>query len=427
MRLRACSRIWVAYSGGMDSHVLLHVLSRQPASRLPHLRAVHVHHGLHPAADQWEAHCLEVCQHLRVPLSVIRIEARKSPGDSTEAWARDQRYQALAALLHSREEAVLTAHHQADQAETVLLQMLRGAGPDGLAAMPEIRALGEGRLIRPLLPFERQQLHRYAERHKLHWVEDSSNRDQALTRNYLRHRVMPLLRAHWPGADRCLVRVAGHQSGLRRLVWEAAATDIKDCTAADGSLRLAAWRQLPDHRADGVLRLWLKQQHWPTLPQRLVEEIRSHVAAARADRNPCLAWRGYVLRRYKQRFFSVTPLAPPVMLEWDMEHPLSLSLGVLQAGRIKGGGISAATVSNKRLHVRFRQGGERLAGSHTLKRYLSDQSVFPWIRHHLPLIYSGEQLIQIPGLWLADNCTASGDDYGWHISWRSPPYLRPDP
>ncbi|MCB1822500.1 MAG: tRNA lysidine(34) synthetase TilS, partial [Candidatus Competibacteraceae bacterium] len=240
---RLARHLIIGYSGGLDSHVLLHVLATQghhwPERRL---EAIYVDHGLHTASVAWGEHCANVCRDLNLPFRVLKIDARPTPGESPEAAARRARYTAFATEL-SPDAALLTAHHCDDQAETLLLQLLRGAGPHGLAAMPAVSRLGEGWLLRPFLEVDRAELLAYARTHDLQWIEDASNTDIGFDRNYLRHQVLPVLRERWPAVNRTLSRSA-------RLCAETA-TWLDEEAAADLA-RVATER--PDRLAVPVLR-----------------------------------------------------------------------------------------------------------------------------------------------------------------------------
>ncbi|MDG4605564.1 MAG: tRNA lysidine(34) synthetase TilS, partial [Candidatus Contendobacter sp.] len=248
-------RLIVGYSGGMDSHVLLHLLAMQ-RELWPErtLEAIYVDHGLHPASAVWGGHCARVCRELNVPFRTLRIDARPAPGESPEAAARQARYAALAAALEP-DAALLTAHHRDDQAETLLLQLLRGAGPHGLAAMPEAARLGQGRLLRPLLNVDRAALLAYAHTQQLQWIEDASNADTGFDRNYLRHRILPLLRERWPAANRVLARSArlcAETAGW--LDAEADADLARVMTARPDALSVPALRELSELRQRNLLR-----------------------------------------------------------------------------------------------------------------------------------------------------------------------------
>ena len=214
----AVARFWLAYSGGCDSHVLVHAaaqLRAVVAERIFHV--VHVDHGLQTASAEWARHCAAVCEELALPFTLLRVDARGSLGESPEAAARHARYRALASLMQAG-DCLLTAHHQDDQAETLLLQLLRGGGPHGLAAMPALSPFAAGMHARPMLTFSREELRRYAQRHALQWIDDPSNADSGFDRNYLRNSVMPVLRERWPAVARVLARGAGHQAEAAQLL-----------------------------------------------------------------------------------------------------------------------------------------------------------------------------------------------------------------
>ena len=251
----------IAFSGGLDSTVLLHLLAN--TEHLPPHKAIHIHHGLQAAADAWPSHCQSICDRLGVPLHVMHVQVQ--PGASLERAAREARYQAFAEVVGAG-EVLLTGQHRDDQAETLLFRLLRGAGVRGLAAIPMHRPLANGHLVRPLLDASRAELEAYAHEHQLTWIEDPSNADPRFSRNYLRHRVFPLLTERWPQAVSSLARTAEHLSEAQGLLDELAQMDLH---AADQSspfpwlplpsLALAPLRELSDARQRNVLRHWLTQ------------------------------------------------------------------------------------------------------------------------------------------------------------------------
>ena len=256
-------RLWIAYSGGLDSHVLLHAAAGLRERLQLDLCAVHIHHGLLPDADAWTAHCARVCAELGVSLSVRRLALRPGAGASLEAVAREARYAAFRALLQPGER-LATAQHRDDQAETLLLALLRGAGVHGLAAMPARAPLGAGVLLRPFLALPRTALADYAEAHGFAWVEDPSNADLAHDRNRLRHAVIPLLRERWPALDRTLARSAAYCAEAAELL-DASADELLAGLAADlpNALSIRRLRTLDDARRRLVLRRWLRRQGLP--------------------------------------------------------------------------------------------------------------------------------------------------------------------
>ncbi len=415
---------WVAYSGGLDSHVLLHALAAVRGELGDtRLAAVHVHHGLHADADLWTEHCTAVCGALGVPLTVLRVDARAGAGESPEASARAARYRALEQLLGAG-DVLLTAHHLDDQAETLLLQLLRGSGPHGLAAMPQSSALGAARHGRPLLDVPREALRRYARGEGLSWVEDSSNAELHFDRNYLRHEILPRLAARWPSARETLARSAAHCAEAASLLDELAALDLQ-AVLGDGPDRLAVPRllALSSARRRNVLRIWLRGLGLPLPSQAQLAQVEQALAAD-WDAEPCVHWSGAEVRRYRDQLYAMAPLPAHdsgAEIEWDLEAPLELPAlgGRLRATRVQGQGVHA---SRGRVTVRFRAGGERCRPlgrheTHALKKLFQEAGVPPWQRERIPLIFIGGELAAVAGLWVCEPFAASGMDYGWIFEW----------
>ncbi|MDD3650565.1 tRNA lysidine(34) synthetase TilS [Immundisolibacter sp.] len=383
----------VAYSGGRDSHVLLHWLAGQRAALAPHrLLAVHVDHGLQAEAARWAEHCAMVCAALGVPLQTHRIDARPAPGESPEAAARRARYAALAADMQDG-DLLLTAHHQTDQAETVRRALLRGAGVAGAAAMPAQKRFGRGSLLRPLLAWPAERVARYAREHELAWVEDPSNRDARFDRNFLRSEVLPLLARRWPAATATLARHACHAADAQALLDDLANAD----GATVGQLTVARLAALSPTRQRNLLRAWL-HHHGAAAPStaRLDELLRQALTAA-ADRLPCVAFGEHAVRVWRGRLYlTAEPLPPPPQpLLWQLDAPLELpGIGRLRAQLQAGTGIELAALGEPpTLEVRFRG----TAGGHTLRKRLQELAVPPWQRERWPLLYRGDRLLQIAG------------------------------
>lgn len=398
-------RYAVAYSGGLDSHVLLHALSRCGVG----LTALHVHHGLSPNADLWAEHCQAQCRALSVPCSVLRVYVAPD-GSGREAAARNARYAALEQAL-GQGDILFTAHHQNDQAETLLLMLMRGAGVAGLAAMPPSRPFGDGLLARPLLGLPRATLRRYAEQHGLSWVDDESNFDTSLDRNYLRHELLPRLRQRWPAAERSVARSAAHLAEAGELLTELAATDlVKACGARSGTLSVNALQTLTPPRRRNLLRHWLREQGLP-LPDTLhLRHIEQEVLPARPDAEPRVRWPGAEVRRYRDDLYALPPLvpAPATELPWTMTEPLMLPDGrTLTADAATGSGLSTARCAGARVTVRFRAGGERCAPAgrrhtHELKKLFQEAGVPPWERERVPLLFVDDRLAQVVGYWICE-------------------------
>lgn len=427
-------RLVVAYSGGLDSHALLHLLATHRESWPGRtLAAVYVDHGLQAHSAGWGEHCAHVCRELAIPFRALRIDARPASGESPEAAARRARYAALAAELGA-EDALLTAHHRDDQAETLLLQLLRGAGPHGLAGMPAATRLGQGWLLRPLLEIDRAELLAYARAHRLRWIEDASNADTGFDRNYLRQRILPLLRERWPATNRTLARSArlcAETAGW--LDAEAAADLARVATTHPDGLRIPALRELSELRQRNVLRHWLRQRGLPTPDSRHLSHILRDALTAARDRQPCVRWPGGEARRYRDILYAMPPRSPhdprrvfPWRPEVSGHPPLDLpGLGRLRLRRTVGEGLRAATLNGAALTVRFRQGGERFhpAGrprSQALKKLLQEVGIPPWERERLPLLYRDQTLLAVVGLGIATDQAAGPGETGWQPVLDSP-------
>jgi tRNA(Ile)-lysidine synthase len=423
-------RLWVAFSGGADSLALLHAISALREQLAPaEIGAVHVHHGLHADADAWEGDCRRVCEELRVTLETLRVDAGAGPAESPEAAARRARYAALAALVGTG-EVVCTAHHQRDQAETLLLQLVRGAGPAGLAGMPALAPLGRGWLARPLLGESPESLRDYLRRHGAAWTEDPSNADRRFDRNYMRQVVLASLEDRWPGVERTLARAAAHQADSARIAAELAGKDLADTGGSQpGTLSGSALLRLSKARARNLLRYWLKERGLPVAGAAHIENIVEELVKAREDAEPLVCWPGAEVRRYRDVLYASQPLPchdASRTVGWSPGEVLALAHGRLEAATAEGRGLSVERCRRARLEVRFRQGGERLrpAGrghSAALKKLLQTSAVPPWLRDRIPLIYVDGELAAIAGVCVADAFAADGARDGWVIRWSELP------
>lgn len=426
------SRYCVAYSGGLDSHVLLHALA-ELRSDLPatEVHAVYIDHGLQIASRQWAEHCGAICAALHVPFQAIAVEARAAHGASPEAAARAARYQALAALLEPG-DSLLTAHHQDDQAETLLLQLLRGAGPQGLAAMPCCASLGQGVHVRPLLGFTRAELHDYARRRQLIWIEDVSNADAAFERNYLRVEIMPRLRARWPAMCATLARSAKHAARAAHLLDVSANIDIQETLGStEDTLSVTRLLTLDAARQHNVVRGWIKHLGLPTPNAVHIERIMEDVVTSAWDATPCVRWPGTEVRRYRDLIYAMPPLPPHdprQRMSWDMSGALILSSGErLSAIRVPGAGLDAELCQIRSVTVRYRQGGEYCrplsrGHRHELRKLFQEAGIPPWERDRLPLIYLDDQLAAVAGLWVCEPFQAGAGKPGLLVRREASPY-----
>jgi tRNA(Ile)-lysidine synthase len=420
--LPAGGRLVVGYSGGLDSTVLLHALAGL-RGRLPiFLRAVHVHHGLSPREDAWADHCQSVCDALNIPLTVSRVQVHPA-GQGLEAAAREARYRVFRRL---EADALLLAHHRDDQAETVLLQLRRGASVRGLAAMPEVRPLTERiRLLRPFLSLARAQLERYAGAHGLTWVEDESNQDPSLARNYVRHGLLPALEARMPGMSRALAGAASQFAEWADLLDELADGDGAALIDASG-LEIRRLLALPEPRARNLLRRVLEQAGVQVRRQPLVEATRQ-LREACPDAQVRVDFGDASVVRYKRRM-QVVPRAvfgsvPEMRLPWRGEAVLGLgAAGGLHFRRAQGVGV---LLEGEQVLVRHRLGGDRMRlragqGRRPLKDLLREAGIPPWRRPWLPVVEVDGRVAWVAELGTADEFRAAPTTPGWSISWQPP-------
>jgi len=395
----------VAFSGGEDSTALLALLAQRPAVR-PRLRALHIDHGLHADSRAWVRVCRATCRTLGVPFTSRRLELERTRGHSLEALARAARYACLGAALRPG-ELLLTAHHLEDQLETVLLQLLRGSGLPGLAAMPKVMPLGAGWLVRPLLDVSRAALRAWVHEHGFSFVADPANADVAFDRNYLRHEVLPQLARRWGSAARTVARSARHIAEAQQLLDELARADV--ARAADGAaLSVASLRALSLPRRRNALRYWLGGHEVPDA--RRLEEVAVTLLAARADANPSVSWGRLRVQRHAGRLSveQLRPAAGAYEVSWDLRRTrrLRLPAGAGQLALVHSAhGLIDATALPPRLIVRSRRGGERLrprigGPSRSLKSLLQNASIPLTERQNLPLLLDGDHLVAVADLWV---------------------------
>lgn len=424
-RSGAGRRICVALSGGLDSVVLLHLLLGLREEFGFSLSAVHVHHGLSPNAQVWADFCGGLCAEWAVPLVQERVCVERADPRGLEAAARAARY---AAFSRQACDDLVLAHHRDDQAETLLLQLLRGAGIKGLAAMPAERTLDAGpiRLLRPLLAADRADLRAYAETHGLSHVEDESNLQVGYARNFLRHQVLPLIEQHFPAYRTTLARSAHHFADGATLIEDLAREDAA-AAIADGCLRVSALAALSPARARNLLRHYLALQAWSIPSADWLEQALAQLLQARPDAEVRLSLAGHDLVRYRDRIqvLGRSPMLGAGEWSWRGEDVLDLGeFGVLEFTETQGAGISQARLAQAT--VRPYMGGAKLRPDcrrprRSVKNLLQESAVPPWERRQLPALYCGGQLVWLAGIGVDCVFQAGPGEPGWLISWRRPP------
>lgn len=413
-------------SGGADSACLLNALAE--LRRRP-LRAVHVDHGLQAASAALRASSIALCRRLEIPLTVIEVTV-ETGGESLEARARDARYRAFALNL-APGECLLTAHHAEDQAETLLLQLLRGAGIKGLSSMPVRRPLAGGWHVRPLLEVARDNLMAYAKAHRIEAHEDPMNRDPRFDRAFLRSEIWPAICGRWPGAAAALGRAARHAADAQHLLDRAA--DAALFHLRDGAaLSVKGLRALPEVEQINVLRRWIAESGMTPPPSaRLTEGLRQTLTA-HADHVPAVAWGGHALRRYRERLFLTPAIVPELGAprEWPVRLQPRLDLGGALGTLCwvpRSGGLDARRLPAA-LSVRRRSGGESLklgadARTQSVQHLCQAMGVLPWMRGALPMIYAGDSLMGIGDLWRDARWLVGRDEMGFDIIWEGAPEL----
>lgn len=420
-------RYVIGYSGGLDSHVLLQALAQLRGIIPQKLVALHINHGVSGDAPQWAAHCQQVCTNLQIPLQIMAVQVNRQSA-SLENELRERRYQAFVEFLEAT-DMLLLGHHADDQAETVLLRLLRGSGSLGASGMPSSRTLGHARLARPLLEFSRSQLADYAQQEGLDWVEDQSNQNPVFDRNYLRNSLLPMVQARWPAYQKVLTRFAeiNRQQSvvIDHFVAPLLTTMVDD---EQMSLDLGELRKYPREVQLNLLRGWLVHRQLPTPDYGKLQQIMIQVITAKQDANPRLEWPGAEIRRYANRLYAFAPLpahAQNSIYSWRLDQALSQpAMGILSACKNSGMGLRAPQ-ADVQISVRFRQGGERCTptgrnGSRLLKKLLQEAGLPPWLRDRVPLVYLNDSLAAVGDLWVCEAYAAKEGDQSWLIKWQRP-------
>jgi tRNA(Ile)-lysidine synthase len=422
----AINRYLVACSGGLDSTVLLHSLASVRDSLGLPLVAVHVNHGLHADAPAWEAHCSAGARHLDIQFLSRKVVIAADDKRGPEAAARAARYAAISEMMQPF-DCVLSAHHEDDQAETLLLNLLRGSGPGGLAGIGAFQTFSSGWLMRPMLDVSRRAIEHYAREHGLDWIDDPSNAQSRFDRNFLRREVIPMLLKRWPAAVPRLAHSARLAAEAHALQRELADIDLLSC-GSFSRIDCVALRRLSPERQRNVLHRAIELAGLPAAPSKRLFEVVRSMLPARDDSEPLIAWPGAELRRYRDTLYLSAPL--PTSLPESQQvlqadgRPVDLGsgYGTLRLVTEPEGGLSADCVGAG-LQVRFRAGGERLRPhgrreTQQLKKLLQSAGIPPWMRGQLPLLYAGDALVAVADLWIADDAWSKP---GFAVRWEGGP------
>lgn len=402
------SRWWVGFSGGLDSTVLLHLLLSQ---NLPvNLSAIHINHQISPNADMWQQHCETSCQlkGIQCISEKVRVENK---GNGIEDAAREARYQVFAQHMAAG-DVLFTAHHADDQAETLLLRLLRGTGVKGLSGIASSRAFGEAMIYRPLLSFTRDDLLAYAKEHKLEWIEDESNQSEKYDRNYLRLQVMPVLQKRWPGLQKKWQQTALLCAENNLLLQEFAQEDLKKLDERverlGKSIDQNNWIALSHPRQRNLLAYWLESQGFSTPEQQHWQQIDTQFFSSETDLKINVQWGNVSLRVFQSRIYALPNPLP--LMELTMKPAIAA----------KEGEFLQADLPN--LHLRQREGGERCrpfgrAHSQILKKCLQEYGLEPWFRETVPLVYSDDNLVAVGDLWICAGYVAKSGEQALLLEW----------
>lgn len=420
-------QITVGLSGGVDSVVLFHALLTLSKQACFTLSAVHVNHGISQNAGQWAEFCHDLCQTHGIPIETATLSIQKSAGISLEAAAREERYQIFSQF---KTDYIALAQHADDQVETVLLQLLRGAGVKGLSAMPAIRqqiADTAPQILRPLLNVSRTEIEAYAQIHQLNWVTDESNDDITFNRNFLRHKVLPVIKQQYPTYQTTIMRSSQHLAEASSLLDELAQIDMRQCTTA-GQLNIDTLRQLSTSRAKNLLR-YMFSRHNITLPSTAkLTDILNQLITVRQDKNLHIVFGKTEIRCYQNKMYLL-PKQQPVECGWSIPWHNEKQLiipplnGVIDFSQTQAQGIDPKKLQQAPVTIRLRQGGEKFQPDckrprRSLKKLLQEAAMPPWERERLPLLFSDNQLVWVPGIGIDCHFQAPQNTTGLVPTWQ---------
>ena len=422
------SRYVVALSGGLDSVVLLHALKKyliEHKSAIP-LIAIHINHCLQAQSQNWVEECEAITKKLDVVFKSIKVKVDLNSGRGLEASARSARYSALLREMQPN-DWLITAHHQEDQAETLLINLIRGSGIAGIAGISKIRKFGLGWIVRPMLNIAKDDLILYAKENSLDWIEDPSNIDLDFDRNFLRHEIITSLKTRWPSVSECLCRSSAHAGEASQLLFELAEIDLKKICFDSYRIPISKLLKLSPARQRNLIRFAFQKQKLNMPSTVKLKLIFSELIFARKDSQPLIRWDGVIVRRYRDNLYLMSDKQMPDL------YPLPISGNELFLGPGMGSlnfeiseniGLSKK-LFDKGLTVKKRTGGEKIIPYNQphrkeLKKLLQERGIVPWMRNQLPLVYSGKELVAVGDLWISKDAIS---EPGIKVRWIDRPEL----
>ena len=418
-------KIIVAYSGGIDSSALLHLLNSIKNELKQSIEVIYINHGLHKKSLDWGKFCEDECNEYNIPFKLISINEKCPNGVSIESWARNKRYSIISKEMN-KNDILLTGHHMDDQVETFFLQILRGSGPRGLSCMPAIKKFKNGFHVRPFLNIQRNELEEYINANNINWQEDESNSDTRYDRNYLRHSVLPYFGVAWPSYCQSISKSINHQIESMTILNEIALEDMEKTLCKNLiNLNVIILKRLSVARQKNLIFYWRDSLNLDKPGSKHMEQIISTLINSGYDKCPCVNWKNTEIRKYRDHLYafkSIHEHDENIEINWNTKSPLKIQGETLVAKESHGKGVSKSIIEDARITIRYRHGGEKIytnSSSHskTVKQLFQESGVLPWLRDRIPLIYINEELAVIPGFCVGKKYSASKDEKSLDIYW----------
>lgn len=417
--------IVIAFSGGIDSSVMLNIMCKKRDKLKQSIEAIYIDHGLNDKSAEWGVFCSKECEKHQIAFKTIKIKEDCPKNSSIEAWARNIRYSLFVESM-KKNDILLTAHHQDDQVETFFLQLLRGAGPQGLASMPIVKKIEHIFHIRPFLYFQRKEIIEYAHNHNISWLEDETNYDVKYQRNFIRHNVLPEISKVWPSYQQNILRTIKHQVEYKKILDEIAMIDIETVSTNNfNNLDVNLIKKLSVERQKNLIFFWLKKINLESPTSKHMDQIINTLINSDQEKSPCVNWNNTELRRYKTLLYAsglTNAYDSNFEINWDTASPLSIEGETLIAKETEGKGISKKSIKDAKIIIRYRHGGEKiysnsLKQSKSIKQLFQEHNVLPWLRNKVPLIYINEKLAVVPGFCVDRNYLANKNETSLDIQW----------